>query len=162
MIFESRRRFSDTPSPRSQAHPLRCRASSSTVNSSSSRGLTIRCRTMTARFDCWFRLRSSALKLVRHTRFERFQSCRGCRMESSRDMNTVGGTGTSRNRSAMKGEGCQRACHLCFSAACYIQRMEPSLHSGLVGRPPAMLEKRIPINPVTDIPHSYSSSTQQR
>ena len=83
-------------------------------------------------------------------------------MELSRDMNTVGGTGTSRNLSAMKGEGCQQACHMCFSAACYIQPMEPSLHSGLVGRPPAMLEKRIPINSVPDIPHSYSSSTQQR
>jgi hypothetical protein len=115
---------------------LRCRASSSTANSSSSRGLTIRCRTMTARFDCWFRLRSSALKLVRHTRFERFQSRRGCRMESSRDMNTVGGTGTSRNRSAMKGEGCQRVCHLCFSTACYIQRIEPALTVDLSGARP--------------------------
>ncbi len=35
-----------------------------------------------------------------------------------------------------------------FSSAprCYIKRTEPPLHSGFVGRPPATLEKRIPIN----------------
>ena len=71
-------------------------------------------------------------------------------MESSRDMNTVGGTGTSRNCSAMRAKVANEPA-ICVSAPrCYNQRMErrmePPLRSGFVGRPPATLEKRSPIN----------------
>ena len=45
-----------------------------------------------------------------------------------------------------KAEGCQRACHLYLKTARYMKRMEPPLRSGFVGRPPATLEKRIPVN----------------
>ena len=45
-----------------QVRGCRQRKQSSAANSSSSRGLAIRCRTMTGGFDCCFRLRSSALQ----------------------------------------------------------------------------------------------------
>ena len=83
-------------------------------------------------------------------------------MESSRDMNTVVGTGTSGNRSAARAKAANapplrresegRQCATMSPGACssalrwYIQRTESPLYSGLVGRAPATLEKRIPIN----------------
>ncbi|MSP64957.1 MAG: type II toxin-antitoxin system RelE/ParE family toxin [Bacteroidetes bacterium] len=67
-------------------------------------------------------------------------------MESSRDMNTVGGTETSGNRSAMS-EKVANEPAICVSAPrCCMKRMKPPLRSRCVGRPTATLEKRSPIN----------------
>ena len=119
----------------------RWRASSSAANSSSSRGLTIRCRTMTA--------------IHRSGRCDKRdkESRRGCRMEPFRSLplrEHRRGGGVAGNCSGRECEGCQCATlspGACSSAPrCYTYRMESQLHSGFVGHPPATLEKRIPIN----------------
>ena len=64
----------------------------------------------------------------------------------SRDMNTVGGTGTSRNGSGAMAKVVNEPA-ICVSAPrCYIKCIKSSFHSGFVGRAPATLEKRSPIN----------------
>ena len=62
------------------------------------------------------------------------------------DANTVGGRATSENYSAEKAKVANEPAIWISAPRCYNKRMEPPLHSGLVGRPPAMLEKRITIN----------------
>ena len=61
-------------------------------------------------------------------------------------MNTVGGTGTSGNRSAAMAKVANEPA-ICVSAPrCYMKRMKPLLRSGFVGRPRATSEKRSPIH----------------
>ena len=119
----------------------RWRASSSATNSSSSRGLTIRCRTMTA--------------IHRSGRCDKRdkESRRGCRMEPFRSLPLREhrlGQGSRRKPLRSEGEGRQCATmspDIRIAAPhCYTYRTESPLHSEFVGRPPATLEKRIPIN----------------
>ena len=125
----------------------RWRASSSAANSSSSRGLTIRCRTMTA--------------IHRSGRCDKRdkESRRGCRMEPFRSLplrEHRRGQGSRRKPLRSEGEGRQCATmspDIRIAAPhCYTYRTESPLHSGFVGRPPATLEKRIPINTQNQIP----------
>ena len=119
----------------------RWRASSSAANSSSSRGLTIRCRTMTA--------------IHRSGRCDKRdkESRRGCRMEPFRSLplrEHRRGQGSRRKPLRSEGEGRQCATmspDIRIAAPhCYTYRTESPLHSGFVGHPPATLEKRVPIN----------------
>ena len=64
----------------------------------------------------------------------------------SRHTATAASRGTSANHSAARAKVANVARHLQFGTACYIQRSESPLHSEFVGRPPATLEKRSPIN----------------
>lgn len=110
-------------------------------NSSSSRGLTIRCRTMTA--------------IHRSGRCDKRdkESRRGCRMEPFRSLplrEHRRGQGSCRKPLRSEGEGRQCATmspDIRIAAPhCWTYRTESPLHSGFVGHPPATLEKRVPIN----------------
>ena len=119
----------------------RCRASSTAANSSSSRGLTIRCQTMTA--------------IHRSGRCDKrdMKSRRGCRMEPFRSLPPHDHRRQQGNeRKPLRSEGEGRQCATMSpdiriaAPHCYTYRTESPLHSEFVGRPPATLEKRIPIN----------------
>ena len=108
----------------------RCRASSTAANSSSSRGLTIRCQTMTA--------------IHRSGRCDNrdMKSRRGCRVGMSRYCPSHD------HRREREGRQCATLSpDICIEAQrSYDDRSEPPLRSGFVGRAHATLEKRIPIN----------------
>ena len=64
-------------------------------------------------------------------------------MESSRDMNTVRGMGTSGKCSAARAKIVNEPAICVSGPRCYMKRMEPPLRSGCVGRPTATSKMRI-------------------
>jgi hypothetical protein len=64
-------------------------------------------------------VRFTALKQARQTRFETFQSHRGCRLELTRDIQRRDHRRQGNKREQLRGNGEDRhqACHLYFRAA---------------------------------------------
>ncbi len=137
-------RFAITAFASRQARGRRRWESSSATNSSSNYALTIRCRTMTAIHRSG---RCDNRDTKRHEKSPWMSPGIFLLLPATR---TPPRRWSCRKLLRRECEGCQCATlspGACSSAPhCYTQRTESPIHSGLVGRSPATLKKRIPIN----------------